>query len=200
MTNKDILIDLPMPITTPRLIIRPAMPGDGAALYEAKKETWGMLNRWMMPWAKEIGTEEDSEAVVREAYAKFILREDLMMIGFRREDDVPVVYTGLHRFNWSIRKFEIGYWVRRSAQGQGYATEATNALTRYAFDELKAKRVQISHADGNDASRNVIEKLGFEKEAIRRFDTELPNGEIVSSHDYARFNTDNLPPLEVTWS
>ncbi len=199
MSDKNILIDIPMPITTPRLILRPAMPGDGDAMHEAKVETWDMLNRWMMPWAKEIGTAEDSEAVVRNAYAQFILREDLMMIGFRCEDKIPVVYSGLHRFNWSIRKFEIGYWVRKSAQGQGYATEAANALTRYAFDGLKAKRVQIFHADGNDGSRRVIEKLGFEKEAVRRFDTELPNGEIVSSHDYARFDTDNLPPLEVTW-
>lgn len=199
MTDKNILIDIPMPITTPRLILRPAMPGDGKALHEAKAETYEMLALWM-PWAKPDASLEDDEAVVRDAYAKFIRREDMMLIGFSRLNGEFVVATGLHRFDWSIRRFEIGYWTRARYQNQGYVTEAANALTRYAFGALKANAVDIQHAEGNEISARVPKKLGFEYESAMRFGTVLPDGTPVTKHTYIRTNIDNLPELDVTWS
>ena len=41
MQHTDTLIfELPMPIRTPRLLLRPGQPGDGAQLLEAKRESW----------------------------------------------------------------------------------------------------------------------------------------------------------------
>lgn len=199
MTNKNILIDVPMPITTPRLILRPAMPGDGKALHEAKTETYETLAPWM-PWAKPDASIEDDEAVVREAYAKFIRREDMMLIGFSRLNGEFVVATGLHRFDWATRRFEIGYWTRAKYQNQGYVTEAANALTRYAFCALNANAVDIQHAEGNEFSSRVPKKLGFEYESAMRFGTALPDGTPVTKHTYVRTNINKLPELEVTWS
>lgn len=195
---KPILIDLPMPIETPRLILRTPMPGDGAVLHEAKKETFSQLNQWM-PWAKEMSTPDEDEASVREAYAKFIRREDMMLFAFEKASGRFVAGTGLHRFDWKIRRFEIGYWVRESAQRQGYATEITNALTRYAFGPLQATAVCIGYAAGNDASSGVIEKLGFTLEGVFKNETSLPDGSVVDSYIYSRTDMDGLPPLEVKW-
>jgi hypothetical protein len=47
-----ILRSVPIPITTPRLILRPPQSGDGAELTRAVRETWDSLNRWM-PWAAD---------------------------------------------------------------------------------------------------------------------------------------------------
>ena len=110
-----------------------------------------------------------------------------------------VVFTGLHRFDWATRSFEIGYWVRKDEQGKGYATENTNALTRYAFNALNANRVEIHHAEGNDASRAVIEKLGFEHEVTRKINHSLPDGSLVDDYSYVRFDTKGLPELKVEW-
>lgn len=201
MTTADIrpiLIDIPMPIVTPRLILRPTMPGDGAAIHANKVETWDQIHRWM-PWAKTIGTPEDTEVNAREAYARFIRRDDLTMVGIDRETGQLVICTGLHRFCWVTRRFEIGYWVTKSAQGRGFATESTNALLRYAFGVLNATRVDIDHAAENEASRRVIEKLGFIPEAQRKHYMPLPNGTIADRWDYVRFNTDGLPALDIEW-
>lgn len=195
-TQKPILMD--MPIETPRLTLRPVMPGDGAVMFEAKAETFEMLHQWM-PWAKELGSADDMETVVRESYAKFIRREDVMIAGFEKDTGRFVVGTGLHRFDWHIRRFEIGYWVRKSAQGHGYATEAANALTRYAFMQLAARAVSIEHADGNDRSRRVIEKLGFEKEGVIRQAIALPGGDVTDIHIYSRLDIQGLPELDVKW-
>ncbi len=197
-TNKNILIDIPMPIETERLIIRNVLPGDGAAMFEAKVESFDHLKRWM-PWAKELGTAEDSEITAREAHAKFIRREDAMMIGFEKISGRATVFTGLHRFNLDLRIFEIGFYVRSSAHNRGYASESANALIRYAFKALRASKVIICHAEGNHASARVIEKLGFEKEGVFRKDARLPDGTVTHHHWYARFDDKNLPALNVTW-
>lgn len=199
MTDKHILIDIPMPIMTPRLILRSAQTGDGQALYDAKVATHDELIKWM-PWATKEHSIEDDEATVREAYAKFILREDMMLLGFSRLNGDFVIATGLHRFDWTVRRFEIGYWTHKAYHNQGYATEASNALTRFAFNALSARAVDIQHAEGNDASARVPKKLGFEYEGVNRFATALPDGSVVAKHTYARFNINNLPELEVTWS
>jgi RimJ/RimL family protein N-acetyltransferase len=197
--NKNpILFDLPMPIRTPRLILRNPLPGDGAFLHEAKLETWDMLNRWM-PWAKETGTVDDDEIIIREAYARFIKREDMMIFGFEADTGKLVLSSGLHRFDWEVRRFEIGYWVRKSAQGKGYATECANALTRYAFGVLGASAVAIDVAEGNEASMAVVNKLGFEKEGVLRKSNKLPGGEIADHHVWSCLSPDNLPPLDVKW-
>lgn len=200
-TVKDpILIDVPMPIVTPRLILRPVMPGDGAAIADAVAETWDDLRRWM-DWADkpEDHTPSQQEIRSRQFYAKFVLREDIHLIGLERDSFLPVLRTGLHDINWRTRIFTIGYWVRKSAHNKGYATESTNALLRYAFNELQARRVRITHAEGNDASRRVIERLGFEREGYHRDCGIMPDGRVVNGFSYARLNTDNLPPLDVRW-
>ena len=50
--------------------------------------------------------------------------------------------AGLHVRNWDARGFEIGYWLRVSATGQGYVREAAAALSRLAFESLTAERVK----------------------------------------------------------
>lgn len=187
-----------MPIITPRLTIRPPQAGDGAAMFKNKLDSFKELNQWM-PWAKELGTAEQSEITAREAAANFINRTDIMLLGFLNDTGDLVVSTGLHRMDWDLRTFEIGYWVSTPHTGKGLATESTNALIRYAFNALAANKVSICHAAGNDASAHIIEKLGFVKEGVFKRDARLNDGTITDHHWYARFDDKNLPELSVTW-
>ena len=196
---QPILLDLPLPIMTPRLMIRPVMPGDGPATHEAIEETHAQLHQWM-PWAQqEIDPPETAEVNIREAYARFILRKDFRMNGYERSSERLVAFSGLHGPDWKIGRLEIGYWVRKSAQGHGYAAEIANALARYAFAVLKARRVEIRHAEGNLASQAIIRKLGFAHEGVKRQGMALPDGAIADEHLYALLSPDPLPPLNVTW-
>jgi [ribosomal protein S5]-alanine N-acetyltransferase len=56
---------------------------------------------------------------------------------------------------------EIGYWIGRPWWGQGFATEATRALIHYCFTNAGMPRLACCHFTDNDASRRVIQKLGF---------------------------------------
>ena len=74
-----ILRNLPESFETERLLIRSPLPGDGLEMHAAVSESLGELTPWM-PWPKEHRTVEDSEASVRQARARFVGREDLMLL------------------------------------------------------------------------------------------------------------------------
>jgi RimJ/RimL family protein N-acetyltransferase len=76
--------------------------------------------------------------------------------------------SGLHRIDWNVGSFEIGYWIRKSAHGMGYVTEATKLLTQFAFEGLHANRVFITVAAPNVRSSAIPKRLGFVHEGTLR--------------------------------
>ena len=78
-----LLIDLPVPIITPRLIIRPPEMADAFQLNAAVIESFDMLHQWM-EWAQTQPSLEDSRIVVRQTQAEWILRQNLMVLLFNR--------------------------------------------------------------------------------------------------------------------
>jgi len=56
---------------------------------------------------------------------------------------------------------ELGYRLRRSAWGKGYATEGSRALIDKGFSEFGVRRVVAETLAGNWGSRRVLEKSGL---------------------------------------
>jgi len=56
---------------------------------------------------------------------------------------------------------ELGFRLRKSAWGKGYATEGSRALIRSGFTEFGLRRVVADTMAGNLASRRVLEKAGL---------------------------------------
>ena len=195
-----VLIDVPMPIRTPRLLIRPKQIGDGASTSAAVAETWDELHKWMR-WAenREAFTAESMEIRNRHVMASFILRESIELIGLEAATGEAVIWCGLHDIDWQGRQCDTGFWVRKSAQRRGIATETANAMVRYAFGGLGMQRVGFTHSLGNEPSRRIAERLGFALEGIQRSANLLPGGKAVDRYCYARFDVAGLPELEVTW-
>jgi RimJ/RimL family protein N-acetyltransferase len=167
MTTDPLLLDLPDEIVTQRLVLRPPRAGDGAAMNEAILETIEALQRWM-PWATPVPTPEQTEAWCRGSGADFVARRQLPMLLFLRDGGPFVGSGGMPRLDWEVPRFEIGYWVRRRFEGQGYAAEAVGAFTRFAFETLGAQRVEIRTDDRNDRSSRVAERLGYRLEGVLR--------------------------------
>jgi RimJ/RimL family protein N-acetyltransferase len=166
---KPILIDFPEEFYTERLSIRKPMPGDGKAVYEAMQASLNELKLWM-PWANKNQTEEDVEGSIRDAHAKFLTRVDLRLHIFHKETGEFIGSSGLHRINWDVPKFEIGYWIDTRSCGKGYMTEAAKGITDFAFNELNAKRVEIRCDSENVRSRAIPEKLKYTLEGILKND------------------------------
>lgn len=193
-----ILRDLPVPILTPRLLLRDLRPGDGAEHNAAVLETFASLSRWMA-WARGRPTSDESEDYVRRAAGAWLLRTELPMLGFERTTHELVLSSGLHGIDWDVPSFEIGYWVRESHAGRGLVTEAANALTRWAFTALGARRVEIRCDPANTRSVAVLDRLGFRHEGVLRRAARSPDGRLRDTLVAARLDAADLPPLEVSW-
>jgi ribosomal-protein-serine acetyltransferase len=172
-----ILLDFPDHLETERLLIRAPKPGDAAFIHPAIQESLDNLKPWM-PWATPDETVDDLESHLRSMAARFLMREDLPLMLWRKSDDLYVGGSGLHRIDWSVPKFEIGYWVRASLQGQGYITEAVNGIAFFAFDTLQAERVEIRCDSRNTRSAAVAQRAGFTLEATLRRDSRTPSGDL----------------------
>ncbi len=155
-----ILIEFPDQIETERLILRSTRPGDGKALRQSVLESQSYLKHWMA-WAVEIPDEEGYEKMVRENHVAFISRTNLMLVIISKENGKMIGGTGFHNLNWDVPSFEIGYWLNPNYTGRGYVTEAVNALTDFAFNTLKAKRVEIQCDADNVRSAAVAERAGY---------------------------------------
>jgi RimJ/RimL family protein N-acetyltransferase len=180
-----LLLDIPESIASPRLVLRATRAAMAPAVNAAVLESHGLLKPWM-PWAQEPQSLEAAETHCREMEAKWHAREILDFCIHRREDDLLVGKGGLHTIDWRVPKFEVGYWVRASCAGRGYATEATLALVELARDRLQARRIEVTSDAANSASRRVAEKAGFVLEGIRRQSRRNSAGELCDSCMYAR--------------
>jgi RimJ/RimL family protein N-acetyltransferase len=164
-----LLIDIPQRLDGERTVLLAPRAGVGAELAVVIAQSLSHLRPWM-PWAQEAPTAESSEMVVRRMQADFIARRDLCFHIYARRADGSAGRllggTGLHRMDWTVRKFEIGYWIRPEAAGQGHVTEAVRLLTVLAFGPLDARRVEIRCDALNVKSRAVAERCGFVLEGV----------------------------------
>lgn len=58
----------------------------------------------------------------------------------------------------------LGYVLNSKFWGQGYATEAANALAKFAFEELGMERILATCDSLNEGSESVMIKIGMQKE------------------------------------
>jgi len=63
---------------------------------------------------------------------------------------------------------EIGYFLKRSAWGRGFATEVCKRVLKFAFEETTLNEVVATFEEENTASRHVLEKAGFKNHGSRR--------------------------------
>lgn len=57
--------------------------------------------------------------------------------------------------------WNIGFWIHPDSQGNGFMTEAAQAILRFGFEELGAVRIEACYALWNKASGRVLEKVGM---------------------------------------
>ncbi|HAQ08416.1 MAG TPA: GNAT family N-acetyltransferase, partial [Bacillus bacterium] len=172
-----LLLEFPVEFETDRLLIRKPLPGDGAGVCHAINASISELKPWM-PFAQKEQTVEECEVNIREAHVNFLNRTDLRLLVFKKDSGEFIASSGLHRINWEVPKFEIGYWIDTRHSGNGFMTEAAEGVSAFAFRELRARRVEIRVDFSNVKSRAVPERLGFTLEGILRNESITVEGKL----------------------
>lgn len=182
-----LLLSFPEQWTSQRLLIRAPRPGDGAVVNEAIVESANELAPWM-PWADPLPTLEQSEKNARQSHIDFLARQDLVLYLFDRHNNQFLGSSGLHRINWELRSFELGYWVRSSHAGQGLITEAVHSISDFAIRYLHANRLEIRCDENNHASVAVARKAGFALEGRLRNVRRDQQGELGNTMIFSKVN------------
>jgi RimJ/RimL family protein N-acetyltransferase len=73
---------------------------------------------------------------------------------------VPIGMTGICWREPDLA--ELGYWLGVDYWAQGFATEAARAVIDYFFEEFDLEHLYAGARVANPASRNVLEKCGFQ--------------------------------------
>jgi len=152
-----------------RILLRPIVAADFAAWREVRRRNADWLTKWE---AQRIHGQpdviEDRDAFAVRCSAR--QRERQLGTGygfgvfvdgnFGGEVNLSSVQRG------PFQSAYVGYWIDEKHAGNGYMPEALVVLARFAFDELRLHRIQISIIPRNSASRRVVEKLGIRDEGV----------------------------------
>jgi RimJ/RimL family protein N-acetyltransferase len=156
----------PERIEHPRFVLRCRDEADAPRFREVVDRNLEHLRRFM-PWARdEPRPVEELAARIRDAREKFARGEEWQFGIFSADETRVLGAIGLHR-GAAPGTMEIGFWLCRSAEGRGIATEATRILTNLALTTLGAARVEIRCDTRNDRSAAVARRLGYVLEETR---------------------------------
>jgi [ribosomal protein S5]-alanine N-acetyltransferase len=171
-------------IKTKRLLIRPWRFGDEKEL--AKVANNSKIARNLVDTFKHPYTLKDAKAWIKLGQNKdrkkrifAIVKNEKILgnIGFSLKDK-DKKYTAV-----------IGCWLGEEYWGNGYATEALKAVTKYAFKYFKIERMEAKAYTWNPASTNVMKKAGYTCEGLSRKCT-LKDGRVVDEWIYSIIKDD----------
>lgn len=173
--ENPLLVDIPSAFTGARVSLRGWQDSDSVALNAAIQESASHIGEWL-PWPKYHQSPDDTRAFIRRSRAQWALGERFEMNITERATGAILGSTSLTPHQWNLPSFEIGYWLRASAEGHGYMTESVHLLLTYCFETLSAQRVMIRCDARNDRSRAIPERLGFTFEGTHRNDHRGTDG------------------------
>lgn len=152
------------PVTTARLVLRPAAAEDADAMWEYRRRP--DVDRWLSDRPAGLDAWRSFQTEPERLAATFIVERDGEVIGD--------LYLAV-RDGWSQRdvvdrprqdEAEIGWVLSPDHQGHGYATEAVRGLLRVCFEELGLRRIVANAFADNEPSWRLMERVGMRREGV----------------------------------
>ncbi len=134
-------------------------------LFDAVVESIDELLPWMS-WCHEGFSKDELELFLNNRDADWANKVAYGFAIIRPSDGWILGTCGINFPNWQFRLANLGYWVRKSAKGQGIASKSTRAIAAWALKELELNRIEIVVGKGNQASFRVGQKAGAHYEGL----------------------------------
>ncbi|WP_316794825.1 GNAT family N-acetyltransferase [Pedobacter agri] len=150
-------------IETERLILRELEETDVEGMFTLDSDA--QVHQFL--GNKPVSTINQSKADIKFIRAQYIENGIGRWAVIEKESNQFVGWSGLklikENINYHCNYYDIGYRFISKFWGKGYATESARAVLEYGFSTLKLNEI-IGIADvENQASINVLEKLGLKK-------------------------------------
>ena len=156
-------------LVSERLRLRPPAASDWASWAEVRRSSRSFLQPWEPTWPPDaLGRSsfrrrvEQAEREAREGSARSFL------ILLRDSDEVIGGLTISHIRRGVAQCASLGYWLGEDHTRKGYMSEALGTAIPFAFSRLKLHRIEAACLPANQASRRLLERLGFREEGLAR--------------------------------
>lgn len=147
--------------------IRKFLPSDIDGFYEAVIESIDHVSPWL-PWCTPEYSRQHAESWVMSAEEAWSSGEDYRFIIECKQSKKILGSVGFNHINTMHRIANLGYWVRRSALGQGVTLKAAQRAIQFAFSEMNIHRIEVIVLPNNIASLAIAHKLGGKHEGTLR--------------------------------
>lgn len=151
-------------LSTPRLIMQPIQTDDWAFF----------LRLYQTPEVMRFIGDIETPAQVHSRFEQRLGNWDrycdfwLCLLIREKETGAAVGLTGFFPDWRPYQQAEVGFILAPEHQRKGYAVESLREVLNFAFDQCGFHRLQDNVLEGNDASRRVLEKCGFQYEGRLR--------------------------------
>lgn len=182
-------------VETGRLVLRCWSPDDATALRQALNESDQHLRPWIPFMKDEPRTLQQTTEWLRLHRSNFDA-DKTYRFGVFSKADGSIIGENMLLDRVGPGGLEVGYWTHVAQGGQGFATEASGAMVRTAFEVYGVDRVEIHCAPANQASAAIPARLGFKHEATLRRRASDTEGNLLDLMIWSLFAAD----YKNTWS
>ena len=175
-------------IASPRLYLRTYALADAKSLFQLVDENKKMLSDYFPM------TVEGNTSVM--AKRKYILERNAdrksgkhLFAGIFTLDKKLIGQILAKDINWRVPKCELGYFLDKDFIGKGLGSEAVNLFSTYCFEELGIAKITLRIEPSNIASKKLLEKAGFLREAYFK-ENYFFNGRFIDTEIYSLLNNE----------
>jgi len=185
---------IPLPITTPRLVLRRLAAADWNDLVEVFSDEELFEYEDNGP----VGEKEVLEWLDAERHVKLTTPNTTFCLAIYLPPKGTVMgNVYLHSTNEFRSQTDVRIYVSRKCQRQGFATEALNAILNFCFDGIGLRRFSAWCDSRNIAAGRLAEKVGMRREG-ELIKQRYMNGEWVNTVLYALLNEEYRPGSAVS--
>lgn len=115
-----------------------------------------------------IHTIREAQAFINELLDEFRTQKGISWVMELKEQEIVIGCFGLHHWDPYHRRAEAGYGIAHACWGQGFASEALQAMLRYGFERMNLNRIYARTIADNHESVRLLERNGFRREGTQR--------------------------------
>ncbi|MEN9161458.1 GNAT family N-acetyltransferase [Xanthomonas campestris pv. fici] len=154
-------------ITSDCVSLRQLVERDAVALYDAVMESQQQLGEWL-DWCSSDYNLADALNWIQRTRMPAVW-EYCQSFGVFAAGSSPFLLgcVGLSNIDYKTSCANLGYWIRTSQCGFGFAQKAALAMANYAITTLDLSRVEIAVHPLNERSARVASAIGATYEGVR---------------------------------
>jgi ribosomal-protein-serine acetyltransferase len=166
-------------MTFDQYTVRPVEMSDAPLFFELVDRNKDRIRNFLPTTVRENSSPDFTSAYIHDKIGSAKAREHYCFVVIHTETKQLVGAIFLKRFDWTIPKCELGYFVDAASEGQGVTSGALGCILKHGFEEMGLNKFFLRAGIDNTGSCKVAEKNGFKKEGILRNDFKTAGGILI---------------------